>query len=374
MYSWHTRLLGILVAGALVSTANARADGDFSDSSVPTSRGAHVSRHDYAPASSFGGASAASLNNGSEHASAERMQAALGHYSRARTLLVDALAEFEQARGIARPDLLLDAERWRSTVIDRTQELDHLLDPQPRITTGGARFRANPLILKREKARTSIVTTEVAQRRSAPAAHNAIEKEQLSLENTSRARLASPKAADEDKRSVADKDGAERQVLTKEAEAADKEDLPTPKSAAKAKPADRDIGESVKKLSKDSELEAAVEKELEKASREKAGEASSAAKKSEPSEISAKEIKDNTDTSKAVELPSVPKPDKEDGIKHQSAQAAGESADAPEQVEAVETTTAKNSKNASLSDEEIRERLKKLGQEFAAEEQKKAGK
>ncbi len=82
------------------------------------------------------------------YASAERSAAAVGHYSRARALLVEALAEFEQARKIARPDLLIDSEEWRLSIISRTEELNRVLDPQPRVTRSGVRFKATGLLIK----------------------------------------------------------------------------------------------------------------------------------------------------------------------------------------------------------------------------------
>lgn len=84
-------------------------------------------------------------------ASPERTAAALGHYARARALLVEALAEFEQGKKLARPDLLIDSEEWRLDVISRTEELNRVLDPQPRVTRSGIRFQASGLLARRSK-------------------------------------------------------------------------------------------------------------------------------------------------------------------------------------------------------------------------------
>ncbi len=86
------------------------------------------------------------------YASAERQDAAVGHYARARALLVEALAEFEQARSVARPDLLLDPEDWRLTIISKTEELNRLLDPQPRVTRSGVRFKANQALIRTDRS------------------------------------------------------------------------------------------------------------------------------------------------------------------------------------------------------------------------------
>ncbi len=91
------------------------------------------------------------------YATLQRKDAALGHYARSRAMLVEALAEFEQARKIARPDMLIDPEEWRLSVISRTEELNRILDPKPRVTRGGAFFKANKLLIRREKQRTPAV-------------------------------------------------------------------------------------------------------------------------------------------------------------------------------------------------------------------------
>ena len=85
------------------------------------------------------------------YASLERSKAAVGHYARARAMLVRALQEFEEGRKLARPDLLLDSEEWRLSVISRAEELNRVLDPKPRVVKGGVRFSASPLQVQRKK-------------------------------------------------------------------------------------------------------------------------------------------------------------------------------------------------------------------------------
>lgn len=76
---------------------------------------------------------------------------AVAHYARARALLVSALHEFDQGRKIARPDELLDPTKWRNTLIDRAQDLERILDPQPKATKGGIKFSADPRLLPEAK-------------------------------------------------------------------------------------------------------------------------------------------------------------------------------------------------------------------------------
>lgn len=90
------------------------------------------------------------------YASPERQETALGHYSRARSLLLEAVKEFEMGRKIARPDLLVDPEEWRISVISRTEELNRILDPKPRISRQGVRFNAEKLLIQPEKQRRNL--------------------------------------------------------------------------------------------------------------------------------------------------------------------------------------------------------------------------
>lgn len=91
------------------------------------------------------------------YAGKQRSVAAIGHYARARALLVEALAEFEQGRQNARPDMLVDPEEWRLSLISRTEELNRLIDPKPRVTRAGVQFRANKALIRRERDRLPAV-------------------------------------------------------------------------------------------------------------------------------------------------------------------------------------------------------------------------
>lgn len=88
-----------------------------------------------------------SLGQAGQEATAE----AVAHYARSRALLVAALKEFDEGRAIARPDELLDPVRWRNTLIDRAEDLERLLDPQPKATKGGIKFSADPRLLPEAK-------------------------------------------------------------------------------------------------------------------------------------------------------------------------------------------------------------------------------
>lgn len=72
---------------------------------------------------------------------------AVAHFARARSLVIAALHEFDKGRKLASPNQLLDPVQWRNTLIDRAEDLDRVLDPQPRATKGGIKFEADPRLL-----------------------------------------------------------------------------------------------------------------------------------------------------------------------------------------------------------------------------------
>lgn len=84
---------------------------------------------------------------GIEVAKGERLAAAVGHYARARSLLLAAIREFDSGKKLATPDVLLDSAEWRSSLIDRATELEKVLDPQPRVTSGGVRYQPDTRLL-----------------------------------------------------------------------------------------------------------------------------------------------------------------------------------------------------------------------------------
>jgi hypothetical protein len=76
---------------------------------------------------------------------------AVAHYARSRALLISAIHEFDKARKLAKPDELIDSTKWRNTLVDRAEDLERVLDPQPRVTKGGIRFEADPRLLPEAK-------------------------------------------------------------------------------------------------------------------------------------------------------------------------------------------------------------------------------
>lgn len=72
-------------------------------------------------------------------AKSNRGAAAIGHYSKARALLIEAIREFEEGKRIARPDLVVNADDWRSGVDQKANELLRLTNPTVTVTESGIR-------------------------------------------------------------------------------------------------------------------------------------------------------------------------------------------------------------------------------------------
>jgi hypothetical protein len=96
-----------------------------------------------APDASGGPLAAANL----EAAQGETLSKAVGHYARARSLLIEAVREFDRGARTARPDAIIDADEWRSSLVSRAEDLERILAPQPRVTKGGVKFEANTSLL-----------------------------------------------------------------------------------------------------------------------------------------------------------------------------------------------------------------------------------
>ncbi len=62
---------------------------------------------------------------------------AVGHYSRARQLLMMALKEFDRGSSTASAETLLDQEQWRIKLGQLADDLTVVISPQPRISKEG---------------------------------------------------------------------------------------------------------------------------------------------------------------------------------------------------------------------------------------------
>lgn len=82
-----------------------------------------------------------------EQAKREDVAIAIGHYARSRSLLISAIREFDRGYRLARPDSLINSDAWRDTLIQRAEDLEKVLSPQPRMTVGGASYEPDPRLL-----------------------------------------------------------------------------------------------------------------------------------------------------------------------------------------------------------------------------------
>ena len=158
-----------------------------------------------------------------EYASKERARAAVGYYARARAMMVEALEEFEQGRKLAKPDLLVDPEEWRLSVITLTEDLNRLIDPQPLVTRDGVVFRGNPRLIRREHDRLPTVQD------GARSTNISGEQQRMKEMQSARAKMYQPK--------VAEDLNLEEETLSSAAEqkTARGKTLPKAKTPAKAK-------------------------------------------------------------------------------------------------------------------------------------------
>ena len=86
-----------------------------------------------------------------ERAKGPKLSAAMGHYARARALLLSAIREFDKGYDIANPNAILDSNEWRSNLIERAKDLERVLDPQPRATNSGVRYDPDTRLLGEAK-------------------------------------------------------------------------------------------------------------------------------------------------------------------------------------------------------------------------------
>jgi hypothetical protein len=82
-----------------------------------------------------------------ERASGERLSGAVAHYGRARMYLLAAIREFDQGMKAANANTLLDTNKFRATLVNRANELERVLDPQPRASNSGVTFSPDPRLI-----------------------------------------------------------------------------------------------------------------------------------------------------------------------------------------------------------------------------------
>ena len=97
--------------------------------------------------SQVGGNGGVKTSTATSRADMESMSIARGHYSRARALILEALREFDLGTRRAKPDAVLNSKEWRASLVKRAEDLDRFLDPQPRISETGVKFKAEGALI-----------------------------------------------------------------------------------------------------------------------------------------------------------------------------------------------------------------------------------
>ena len=82
-----------------------------------------------------------------QRAEGEELAAAVGHYARARSLIIAAVREFDKGHKRANPQALIDVKEFRHSLLDRAEDLEKILAPQPRSTEKGVQFSPDSRLL-----------------------------------------------------------------------------------------------------------------------------------------------------------------------------------------------------------------------------------
>ena len=80
-------------------------------------------------------------SNGIEQAQGEQLATAIGHFGRARSLLIAAIQAFDTGCKFANPKVLINVESGRGNVMERVEDLERVLAPQARVTKGGVQYQ-----------------------------------------------------------------------------------------------------------------------------------------------------------------------------------------------------------------------------------------
>lgn len=187
------------------------------------------------------------------YASEQRANAAVTYYSRARTMLVEALADYEQGRRYAQPNMIHDPEEFRLALISLTEELNRLVDPHVKITRDGVRVKANPRMVRRERERLPIVVDGAQQ------ASDVGEKRRMKEIKESRARMYAPK----EEEVIKEEPKQEEQAI------AEKESSEAERKESVDKIIEQAVEEKSEEISNDSEQAAPIETAKEEADSEK---------------------------------------------------------------------------------------------------------
>jgi hypothetical protein len=136
----RVKVIGLIVFCLMVVPGGIRADGPGDDSAAPPAAEKEIAIEEVKEVTP------PNLESATEEQAAE----AVGHYLKARSLLIAAVTEFDDGYKVAKPDSILDSKAWRDSLISRAEDLEKVLAPQPRVTKGGVHFRGDNRLLQPE--------------------------------------------------------------------------------------------------------------------------------------------------------------------------------------------------------------------------------
>ena len=82
-----------------------------------------------------------------ENADKKTITAATGHYSRARSLLISALKEYDRGVKRADPSSIVNSKKVRNSIIYSARELERLIAPRARKSESGIQYSEEPGLL-----------------------------------------------------------------------------------------------------------------------------------------------------------------------------------------------------------------------------------
>jgi hypothetical protein len=81
-------------------------------------------------------------------ASPQELAVGVGHFERAHSLLAAAVREFDLGYKKVNTDKVLEASKWRGSLLERAKELEVVLSPKAREIKVGSRYSPDTRLLK----------------------------------------------------------------------------------------------------------------------------------------------------------------------------------------------------------------------------------
>ena len=83
----------------------------------------------------------------SEQREKTRISRATAHYARSRSLIITAIDEFDKAKKLADPSLLLNGDQWRAGLVDKAKQMERVIAPRAREADAGVALPGDSRLL-----------------------------------------------------------------------------------------------------------------------------------------------------------------------------------------------------------------------------------